>query len=59
MFLLQRHPPGDTSSLAYLFGCGGKGKAIAVDVHQVVFAVQDCPQSLSPPWHLRNVSIPL
>jgi glyoxylase-like metal-dependent hydrolase (beta-lactamase superfamily II) len=34
MFLLQRHPPGDASSLAYLFGCGGKGKAIAVDVHQ-------------------------
>jgi hypothetical protein len=34
MFLLQRQPLGDASSLAYLFGCGGKGKAIAVDVHQ-------------------------
>ncbi len=34
MFLLQRQPPGDASSLAYLFGCGGIGKAIAVDVHQ-------------------------
>ncbi len=34
MFLVQRQVPGDPSSLAYLFGCGGKGKAIAVDVHQ-------------------------
>ncbi len=34
MFLLQRQAPSDSSSLAYLFGCGGKGKAIAVDVHQ-------------------------
>ncbi len=33
MFLIQRQVPGDPSSLAYLFGCGGKGKAIAVDVH--------------------------
>jgi len=34
MFLVQRQVPNDPSSLAYLFGCGGKGKAIAVDVHQ-------------------------
>jgi glyoxylase-like metal-dependent hydrolase (beta-lactamase superfamily II) len=34
MFLIQRPAPSDASSLAYLFGCGGKGKAIAVDVHQ-------------------------
>ena len=34
MFLIQREVPGDPSSLAYLLGCGGKGKAIAVDVHQ-------------------------
>lgn len=34
MFLLQRQAPSDASSLAYLFGCGGKGKAIAVDVHE-------------------------
>ncbi len=34
MFLLQRQVPSDSSSLSYLFGCGGKGKAIAVDVHQ-------------------------
>ena len=34
MFLLQRQAPSDPSSLAYLFGCGGKAKAIAVDVHQ-------------------------
>ena len=34
MFLIQRTAPSDASSLAYLFGCGGKGKAIAVDVHQ-------------------------
>lgn len=34
MFLVQRQVPSDPSSLAYLFGCGGKGKAIAVDVHQ-------------------------
>jgi len=34
MFLIQRPAPSDPSSLAYLFGCGGKGKAIAVDVHQ-------------------------
>lgn len=34
MFLVQRQVPDDPSSLAYLFGCGGKGKAIAVDVHQ-------------------------
>ena len=34
MFLVQRQAPSDPSSLAYLFGCGGKGKAIAVDVHQ-------------------------
>jgi hypothetical protein len=33
MFFLQRAAPSDTSSLAYLFGCGGKGHAIAVDVH--------------------------
>ena len=33
MFLMQRNVPSDTSSLSYLFGCGGKGKAIAVDVH--------------------------
>lgn len=34
MFLIQRQAPSDTSSLSYLYGCGGKGKAIAVDVHQ-------------------------
>ncbi len=34
MFLLQRQVPSDASSLSYLFGCGGKGKAIAVDVHK-------------------------
>ncbi len=34
MFLVQRQAPSDASSLSYLFGCGGKGKAIAVDVHQ-------------------------
>lgn len=34
MFLVQRQVPNDPSSLSYLFGCGGKGKAIAVDVHQ-------------------------
>ena len=34
MFLLQRQVPSNASSLAYLFGCGGKGKAMAVDVHQ-------------------------
>jgi glyoxylase-like metal-dependent hydrolase (beta-lactamase superfamily II) len=33
MFFLQRSAPSDASSLAYLFGCGGKGHAIAVDVH--------------------------
>ncbi|WP_428088138.1 hypothetical protein [Candidatus Thioglobus sp.] len=33
MFLLQRSVPSDPSSLSYLYGCGGKGKAIAVDVH--------------------------
>lgn len=33
MFFLQRPAPSDPSSLAYLFGCGGKGHAIAVDVH--------------------------
>jgi hydroxyacylglutathione hydrolase len=33
MFFLQRSAPSDPSSLAYLFGCGGKGHAIAVDVH--------------------------
>ncbi|MEE9303561.1 MAG: MBL fold metallo-hydrolase [Thiotrichaceae bacterium] len=33
MFLVQRQVPSNTSSLAYLFGCGGKGKSIAVDVH--------------------------
>jgi len=33
MFLTQRVAPSDPSSLAYLFGCGGKGQAIAVDVH--------------------------
>jgi glyoxylase-like metal-dependent hydrolase (beta-lactamase superfamily II) len=33
MFLIQRQAPSDASSLAYLFGCGGKGHAIAVDVH--------------------------
>ncbi|RUA05392.1 MAG: MBL fold metallo-hydrolase [Gammaproteobacteria bacterium] len=34
MFLTQRQAPSDPSSLSYLYGCGGKGKAIAVDVHQ-------------------------
>lgn len=34
MFLIQRQIPSDASSLAYLYECGGKGKAIAVDVHQ-------------------------
>ena len=34
MFLIQRQAPSNTSSLSYLYGCGGKGKAIAVDVHQ-------------------------
>jgi len=34
MFLIQRQAPSDASSLSYLYGCGGKGKAIAVDVHQ-------------------------
>ncbi len=34
MFLIQRQIPSDPSSLSYLYGCGGKGKAIAVDVHQ-------------------------
>lgn len=34
MFLIQREVPSDQSSLAYLFGCGGKGKGIAVDVHK-------------------------
>ena len=33
MFFLQRAAPSNQSSLAYLFGCGGKGHAIAVDVH--------------------------
>jgi glyoxylase-like metal-dependent hydrolase (beta-lactamase superfamily II) len=33
MFLLQRQVPNSPSSLAYLFGCGSKRKAIAVDVH--------------------------
>lgn len=33
MFFLQRPAPSNPSSLAYLFGCGGKGHAIAVDVH--------------------------
>ncbi len=33
MFFLQRAAPSDASSLAYLLGCGGKGHAIAVDVH--------------------------
>lgn len=33
MFFLQRAAPSNPSSLAYLFGCGGKGHAIAVDVH--------------------------
>lgn len=33
MFFLQRSAPSDSSSLAYLFGCGGKGHAIALDVH--------------------------
>jgi len=34
MFLIQRQAPSDASSLSYLYGCGGKGKAIAVDIHQ-------------------------
>ena len=33
MFFMQRPAPSDASSLAYLFGCGGKGHAMAVDVH--------------------------
>jgi len=33
MFFMQRPAPSNPSSLAYLFGCGGKGHAIAVDVH--------------------------
>lgn len=33
MFLTQRIASNDPSSLAYLFGCSGKGRAIAVDVH--------------------------
>ena len=33
MFFLQRAAPSNPSSLAYLLGCGGKGHAIAVDVH--------------------------
>jgi glyoxylase-like metal-dependent hydrolase (beta-lactamase superfamily II) len=32
MFLLQKTPKSDPSSLSYLLGCGGKGKAIAVDI---------------------------
>lgn len=32
MFLLSKSPKSDPSSLSYLLGCGGKGKAIAVDV---------------------------
>ncbi len=32
MFLSQKIPKNDPSSLSYFFGCGGKGKAIAVDV---------------------------
>lgn len=31
---MQRQPPSDHASLSYLYGCGSKGKAIAVDVHQ-------------------------
>ena len=34
MFLIQRQVPNDASSLCYLYGCGSKGRAIAVDVHQ-------------------------
>lgn len=33
MFFMQRAAPSDPSSLAYFFGCGGKGHSIAVDVH--------------------------
>ncbi|MGV6816399.1 MAG: MBL fold metallo-hydrolase [Thiotrichales bacterium] len=33
MFFIQRQVPDDPASLAYFFGCGGKGHAIAVDVH--------------------------
>lgn len=33
MFFIQRPAPSHPSSLAYLLGCGGKGHAIAVDVH--------------------------
>jgi len=34
MFLVQREVPSDPSSLAYLMGCAGQGKSIAVDVHK-------------------------
>lgn len=34
MFFVQRQVPDDPASLAYFFGCGGKGHAIAVDVHE-------------------------
>lgn len=33
MFFIQRPAPSDPSSLAYFFGCGGKGHSIAVDIH--------------------------
>lgn len=33
MFFIQRPAPSDPSSLAYFFGCSGKGHSIAVDIH--------------------------
>lgn len=50
MFFLQRAAPSHPSSLAYLFGCGGKGHAIAVDVHAedvVWFMEQAAQQAVS------------
>lgn len=34
MFLIQKIASKDASSISYLYGCGGKGYAVAVDVHQ-------------------------